>query len=312
MKFVFLLLLVCLAFLGTARVSHNSAAFQSRVNDSLIASHMKAGANFSSNSTMNLSRSATSMNMSRSATSMNMSSQAKTRLSLPQVVSLNNNEDSFACPSGYTYLAYEDVPKANLCSNIGQWDIIRLQGGGSADGSGYGCKYRSFDSRNLGSVLCVQTLSAQAQEVSGQTCPSGWGIMNSEEVSDDNACNIIGQWDIARFGAGASLSGSGYGCGTQNWDQRVLGAALCIQRKIIAVQELNDSGSNLCGQTSSLITVQEAVANQQTLCNLISDWGIVRLAGGASIDGPGYGCGIHTIDRRSLGNAFCDVAGRSS
>ncbi len=60
------------------------------------------------------------------------------------------------CPTGLT-LATPQETRANqnkACAALGTWSIARLAGGGSMDGSGYNCKIRDKDSRNLGDSLC--------------------------------------------------------------------------------------------------------------------------------------------------------------
>jgi hypothetical protein len=61
------------------------------------------------------------------------------------------------CPAG-SILATPQEARSNTnkaCAALGTWYIVRLAGNGSMDGSGYGCKIRDKDSRNLGGSLCV-------------------------------------------------------------------------------------------------------------------------------------------------------------
>lgn len=60
------------------------------------------------------------------------------------------------CPTGYTLASYDEATKerTQACKVLGQWDIARLAGGGSMDGSGYQCKTRQNDTRGLGNALC--------------------------------------------------------------------------------------------------------------------------------------------------------------
>jgi len=83
---------------------------------------------------------------------------------------------SVSCPDGYRLASYEDVSGSNystICRQIpdmGEWYIVRLAGGGSADGwgKGYDGKFRQQDFRRevgadrasggLGHSLCVANL----------------------------------------------------------------------------------------------------------------------------------------------------------
>lgn len=53
------------------------------------------------------------------------------------------------------------------------------------------------------------------------------------------------------------------------------------------------------------VTFEEAKANAEQLCDRIEQWGIVRLAGGGSMDGRGYGCKVRAEDKRKLGESLC-------
>ena len=54
---------------------------------------------------------------------------------------------------------WRDEAEANrdaLCGLLEQWDIARLDGGGSMAGPGYGCEVRARDDRSLGHGMCVR------------------------------------------------------------------------------------------------------------------------------------------------------------
>jgi hypothetical protein len=53
------------------------------------------------------------------------------------------------------------------------------------------------------------------------------------------------------------------------------------------------------------MTFQEAQAEQNKVCHSMGQWYIGRLAGNASIDGPGYNCQMRQGDSRALTNAVC-------
>ncbi|MEO1233192.1 MAG: hypothetical protein AAFZ18_30280, partial [Myxococcota bacterium] len=60
------------------------------------------------------------------------------------------------CPAGLqpVTLAEARSYRRDICRSLGQWDVVRLAGGGSMDGPGYDCRQRARDSRELGHVLC--------------------------------------------------------------------------------------------------------------------------------------------------------------
>lgn len=60
------------------------------------------------------------------------------------------------CAAGEVMVTVAEASRnaQRICSRLGRWDIVRLAGGGSIDGSGYGCERRRSDTRALGHVLC--------------------------------------------------------------------------------------------------------------------------------------------------------------
>lgn len=80
-------------------------------------------------------------------------------------------------------------------------------------------------------------------------------------------------------------------------------AALPGTASAVTYQEV--SGVDPCPAGNTLLTVAEAQANQSAVCGVIGTWDIVRLAGGGSMDGAGYGCGIRSSDTRTLGSVLC-------
>lgn len=65
------------------------------------------------------------------------------------------------------------------------------------------------------------------------------------------------------------------------------------------------TGDGECPSGYSLATPQEARAEQQNACKVLDTWYIARLAGGGSMDGPGYNCKIRDRDDRNLGHSLC-------
>ena len=61
------------------------------------------------------------------------------------------------CPGGFSLITPDEARERNaeLCQQLGTWDIARLAGGGSMDGPGYGCTVRDYDDRGLGHSLCT-------------------------------------------------------------------------------------------------------------------------------------------------------------
>jgi hypothetical protein len=134
-----------------------------------------------------------------------------------------------ACPSGYSLAtpAEATANQAAVCGKLGTWDIVRLAGGGSMDGPGYGCGIRDADNRALGHTACVQL--DFVKPLGDKPCPAGSGLISPQQARARQAelCGKLGSWDIARLEGGGSMDGSGYGCGIRDWDTRGLGHALC-------------------------------------------------------------------------------------
>lgn len=133
------------------------------------------------------------------------------------------------CPAGYTLVTYDEA-KANtqkLCSIMGTWDIARLEGMGSMDGPGYGCKVREHDSRDLGNSLCVQLEVVEGQ--GDNTCPKGYTLVTPTAARDNNGyvCSKLTEWSIARLYHGGSMDGPGYYCKVRDKDTRTLGNSVC-------------------------------------------------------------------------------------
>ncbi|MCB9561967.1 MAG: hypothetical protein H6709_13715 [Kofleriaceae bacterium] len=62
------------------------------------------------------------------------------------------------CPAEARLIGVDEA-EANrdaLCGLLEQWDIARLDGGGSMAGPGYGCEVRARDDRSLGHGMCVR------------------------------------------------------------------------------------------------------------------------------------------------------------
>jgi len=70
-------------------------------------------------------------------------------------------------------------------------------------------------------------------------------------------------------------------------------------------------GDRSCPTGRTLLDLPQATANQQEVCKALGQWYIARLAGGGSMDGPGYGCKIRPADERSLGHSLCAVVAQA-
>ena len=72
------------------------------------------------------------------------------------------------CPAGYAHVTYQKATaqRANYCKSLQAWDIARLANGGSMDGSGYQCKTRPNDTRQLGHSLCEKKAVAASKQTS--------------------------------------------------------------------------------------------------------------------------------------------------
>ena len=60
-----------------------------------------------------------------------------------------------------------------------------------------------------------------------------------------------------------------------------------------------------CPSDATLVTYEAALAQRTALCPSLGRWTISRLAGGGSIDGPGYQCQIRQRDDRAVGTSLC-------
>lgn len=67
-------------------------------------------------------------------------------------------------------------------------------------------------------------------------------------------------------------------------------------------------GDGVCPAGQSPVEPMRARADVGRMCNSLGTWYIARLAGGGSMDGPGYGCKIRDYDDRDLGHTLCAPA----
>jgi hypothetical protein len=138
-------------------------------------------------------------------------------------------DSDYYCSEGFTLVDPNDARAKNqeLCALLGKWDIVRLEGGGSMSGQGYGCAVFDLDPRGLGGSLCVE-LDAYVEE-GDSTCPGGYTLVTTAAARDnqDYVCSMLGKWWICRLANGGSISGPGYECTVFEEDTRHLGASVC-------------------------------------------------------------------------------------
>lgn len=67
---------------------------------------------------------------------------------------------------------------------------------------------------------------------------------------------------------------------------------------------LNDA-DYACPDGQRLMSSEYARTHQNAICNLLEDWDIARLSGGASISGAGHDCAIHDMNRSALNLSVC-------
>lgn len=145
------------------------------------------------------------------------------------------------CPKGYRHATTEEAKNACNAPGMKKWYIVRLRGGASLSGSGYGCVIKPRDTRKLGGALCVparkkprrarRKVVVRAFTKLGQKCPKGWKFATKKMAK--KACRAPGmkKWYIVRLRGAASLSGFGYNCAIKHRDTRKLGGALCYTTK---------------------------------------------------------------------------------
>lgn len=224
--------------------------------------------------------------------------------------------DLFACPADLTYMSYKDSLSSQSACFLDISSSYRLQGGGSVvpGNANKTCERHSSDNRNLNYTACVNAKISNIAKSPSANCSEGYEPISFEEVKKNVAtyCNLLDQWDIARIGYKGSISGSGYGCKIQEWDEEnELGNAICVQRSIDEIK-LVAANETICPgkKKRTLVTLEEVLTDWKAYCRRVPYWGIARLAGGASLSGAGYMCQIKETDRESLGHALCAKASR--
>lgn len=84
----------------------------------------------------------------------------------------------------------------------------------------------------------------------------------------------------------------------------LMAGALMLAGPAAAFDAVVVVGEN-CPAGSTHVSFAEAQANKDELCRRLGQWYIARLAGGGSMDGPGYQCRMRAQDTRPLGHSLC-------
>ncbi len=132
------------------------------------------------------------------------------------------------CPANHSLATFDEAQQNQdeLCDMIDAWGIARLEGGGSMDGSGYGCGIRAEDDRSLGSTMC-QDQGAFAVGQGDTPCPLGYRYLTADEARDhsESLCSALEEGEIARLAGGGSLDSKD--CKVLDSDDRDLDYSLC-------------------------------------------------------------------------------------
>ncbi|WP_437735352.1 hypothetical protein [Sorangium sp. So ce1335] len=158
--------------------------------------------------------------------------------------------------------------------------------------------------------------SAQAQTAAfeiyeGDGCPVGYRPLMAVEAfwAFVGGCDQLPYSGVFRLADGGSIDGPWNSCQQHADDTRELEYTLCKPN-----YELFDIGGTTfavvrggeqCIEGFELVDWDTASAYSDELCTHVGYWGIARIGGGGSIDGPGYGCGMRATDPRPLGDALC-------
>ncbi len=194
----------------------------------------------------------------------------------------------------------DDVQGSNGNLMIGAWDLNSVMNYCNPKWAGDG----KLSTTDISGV--IQLYGARVVKVNGDTpCPSGYVIATPEDAraNSSQACGKLNMWDIVRLTGSGSMNGSGYGCNVSNLDSGSLGHTLCKNPSTNVF--VRATGDSPCGPNRTLLTPQEAEARKNEVCGLLGTWDIVRLEGGGSMNGPGYGCTVNTWDTRGMGHALC-------
>jgi len=114
------------------------------------------------------------------------------------------------CPANYIQATYGQALtyRSQICSAIGTWDIVALQGGGSIRGSGYGCAVTQTETAGMGDIACVPLsyitpATITVVNADENVCSSCQSLITSAEASTYYTSIPIGT--TARIAGGSSI-----------------------------------------------------------------------------------------------------------
>ncbi|WP_437533366.1 hypothetical protein WME79_06500 [Sorangium sp. So ce726] len=160
------------------------------------------------------------------------------------------------------------------------------------------------------------SVPAEAQAVEygvyeGETCPVGYTPLTPADAfwTFFASCNELPYSGVFRIADGGSIDGPWNNCQQHANDTRELNYTLCkpnyqlfdIDGTTFAVVR----GGDQCLEGFEHVDFATVAAYSDEICTHVGYWGIARIGGGGSIDGPGYGCGFRATDSRQLGDAIC-------
>ncbi|WP_437940396.1 hypothetical protein [Sorangium sp. So ce341] len=165
-----------------------------------------------------------------------------------------------------------------------------------------------------GAVSLSAPAEAQAVEYEvyeGDGCPVGYAPLTPLDAfwTFIGGCDELPYSGVFRIADGSSIDGPWNNCQQHADDTRELEYTLCkpnyelfdIDGTTFAVVR----GGEQCIDGFELVDFATASEYSEEICLHVGLWGIARIGGGGSIDGPGYDCNIRASDPRPLGDAIC-------
>ncbi|MCO1334495.1 glycosyl hydrolase family 18 protein [Microbulbifer sp. OS29] len=144
---------------------------------------------------------------------------------------------------------------------------------------------------------------ANIEVVNSDVCPSTASAVSYAEALNypDDFCALLSSGDVVGLSSGASIEKVISSCQLSGSDGRQLTKMLCKSQP--STPHIV-SGSS-CASDTNPVTYIEAQIYSDELCSLLGNWEIANLAGNASMDGSGYGCGSRKNEVRTLGATLC-------
>ncbi|WP_437646922.1 hypothetical protein [Sorangium sp. So ce362] len=167
----------------------------------------------------------------------------------------------------------------------------------------------------VGGISLSAPAEAQAVEFGvyeGETCPAGYTPLTIADAFWTFAftgCNELPYSGVFRIADGNSMDGPWNNCQQNAEDTRELDYILCKPNyELFDIGETTFAavrGGGQCLEGFEHVDFATVSAYSAEICTHVGYWGIARIAGGGSIDGPGYGCGFRATDSRELGDSIC-------